>query len=246
MATPTIVVFGMGAPSKFSPSILGAGVGGHAVRVAAGKGYTVRAIARNPAKYEEVFKDLPTVSIVKGDVTNTESVAECIKDATCAIFAAQAADGASAFSVDRDGLIVVAKECLKANCKLVVISSVYVTPSHNFNPLRVCFNTVVKWRMMDAKWQGEVAVREMKGLRYTIIRPGALTDKPELTNEYKIGQGDSAFFPIHSIPKLDVGKVAVAAATDPASDQVTFEIAGSTSTKPQTVEGIFSGLKKDC
>jgi len=238
-------VFGCGAPSRFSPSLLGLGVGGHAIRVAAEKGYTVRAVARNPAKYQDSYKDLQTVSVCKGDVTNSESVAECVKDATCAIFAVQASDDSTAFAVDRDGLVVVAKECLKANCKLVVISSVWVSPKHYLNPLRGVMNTVVKWRMMDAKWQGEVAVREMKGLRYTIIRPGALNDKPALTNEYKIGQGDATLFAVHAIPKVDVAKVAIAAATDLASDQVTFELAGSSSSKPATVEGIFADLKKD-
>ena len=242
---PTIVVFGCGAPSKFSPSFLGFGVGGHAVKIAAEEGYTVRAVARTPAKYQDFYKDLPTVTVVKGDVTNAESVAECVKGATCAIFAVQASDDASAFSVDRDGLILVAKECQKVKCKLVVISSVWVSPKHYFNPVRGILNIFIKWRMMDAKWQGEQAIRKIEGLRYTIIRPGSLTDAAPLTNEYKIGQGDGTFFAIHSIPKVDVARVAIAAATDPASDQVTFEMAGSTSTKPATVEGIFAGLNKD-
>jgi len=242
---PVIVVFGCGAPSRFSPSVLGSGVGGHAVRIAAEKGYSVRAVARNPAKYQDAYKDLPTVQVVQGDVTKPETLGECLKEATCAIFAAQAADDASAFDVDRDGLVNVAKECVKANCKLVVISSVFVSPKHYWNPVRGLLNTVIKWRMMDAKWQGEEAVRKMEGLKYTIIRPGTLVDKPHLTNEFKLGQGDATFFARFPIPKADVGKVAIAAATDAASDNVTFELAGSDSKNPVTVEGIFNGLKKD-
>ena len=244
-ATPTIVVIGCGAPSKFSPSKLGFGVGGHAIRYASQKGYNVRAVARNPAKYEQFYKDLPNVTLVKGDVTDAASIAECVKGATAVIFAAQASDNVSAFEVDRDGLVVVAKECQKANCKLVVISSVFVTPKHYFNPVRGFLNTVVKWRMMDAKWEGEEAVRKMEGLRYTIIRPGTLTDNPPLENEYKIGQGDALLFASKGIPKEDVGKIAVAAAVDPASDNVTFEVAGSSSKNPVTTEGIFAGLHKD-
>jgi nucleoside-diphosphate-sugar epimerase len=245
MATPVIVVFGLGAPTKGSPSILGRGVGGHAVCVASERGFTVRAVARSPAKYEALFKDLPGVSVVKGDVTNVASVAECLQGATAAIFSVQAADDVSAFEIDRDALILVAKECLKANCKLVVISSVFVSPKHYLNPLRGFLNTIVKWRMMDAKWQGEEAVRGMKGLKFTIIRPGGLTDKEALKNEYKIGQGDGLMFARFTIPKVDVGRVAVAACVDPASDNTTFELAGSSSTKPATVEGIFAGLKQD-
>jgi len=245
MATPTIVVMGLGAPTKFSPSQAGSGVGGHAVRVAAAKGYNVRAMARNPSKYADFYKDLSNVTMVKGDVSDSASIAECVKDATCAIFAVQAADDASARQIDRDGLILVAKECLKANCKLIVISSVFVSPKHWFNPMRGFLNTVVKWRMMDAKWEGEEAIRAMKGLKYTIIRPGSLNDQPALENEYKVGQGDGLLFASHPIPRIDVAKVAVAAAVDPSSDNVTFELAGSKSKNPATVEGIFNGLKKD-
>ena len=236
---------GCGAPSRFSPTSIGLGVGGHAIRVAAQKGYNVRAMARNPAKYADSYKEFPNVSLVQGDVTKPETLAECLKGATAVIFAVQAADDATAQQVDRDGLINTAKECARANCKLVVITSVYTSPRQYYNPLRVLFNTLVKWRMMDAKWEGEQAVRAEPGLKYTIIRPGALTDKPALPNEYKLGQGDHALFPMYSIPREDVGRIAVAACVDPASDNVTFELAGSTSKKPATVDGIFNGLKKD-
>lgn len=241
----TIVVMGVGAPTKFSPTPLGNGVGGHAVRFAAKQGYNVRVLARNPAKYADTFKDYPTVTIVQGDVTKPETVAECIKGASAAIFAVQAPDDATAFQVDRDGLIVVAKECASASCKLVVISSVFVSPKHYFNPVRGLLNTVVKWRMMDAKWEGEQAVRAMKDLRYTIIRPGTLNDNKALENEYKIGQGDGLFFAVKPIPREDVGKVAVQACVDAASDQTTFELAGSSSKKPVSLEGLFTGLHKD-
>jgi putative NADH-flavin reductase len=246
MSQTTIAVFGCGAPSKFSPSILGAGVGGHCIRIAAGeKNFNVKGVARNPAKYQDVYKDLSNVTLVQGDVTKPETLGECLKDCSCAIFAVQASDDATAFSVDRDGLINLAKECVKTNVKLIVISSVYVSPRHYFNPLRGFLNTIVKWRMMDAKWQGEEAIRKIEGLKYTIIRPGSLTDGQPLKNEYKIGQGDALTFAIHPIPKVDAARIAVAACTDPASDKVTFECAGSTSKNPATVEGIFAGLKKD-
>jgi uncharacterized protein YbjT (DUF2867 family) len=240
-----IVVFGVGAPSKFSPSILGSGVGGHAVRIASKMGLTVRVVVRNVEKYQAIFGELPGVTLVKGDVTVQESVAECVKQASAAIFAVQAADDKTAMEVDRDGAILLANECVKVNCKMILISSIMVSPKHRFNPLRVIMNVFVKSGMMDAKWQSEEAMRKLKGLRYTIIRPGALTDGPAMKNEYKISQGDVSSFPYLSMPKEDVAKVAIAAAMDEASAQTTFEITGSWSKKPQTVEGIFASLKKD-
>ena len=244
MATPTIVVIGCGAPSRFSPTIPGFGVGGHAVKIASEKGYNVRAVARNPDKYAQYYKDMPNVTMCKGDVKDAASIAECVKDATCCLFAAQSNDNVSVYDIDRDGLLIVAKECLKANCKLVVISSVYVSPKHYLNPLRFFFNRVVKWSMMDAKWEGEQAIRKLQGLKYTIIRPPRLTNDPELRNAYQVTQGDNFWIGLRKIPKVDVAKVAVAACVDPATDNTTFEVADSSSKLPQTTIGIFGKLKK--
>lgn len=244
-AVVDLVVFGLGAPSKFSPSILGSGVGGHAARIAAEQGLSVRAVARNPAKYEALFPFGGKVSLVQGDVTNRESVVSALTGAKACLFAVQAADSATADEVDRDALALVAEECAKAQCKLVVISSVFVSPKHRFNPLRIMFNTIVKWNMMDAKWEGEQRVRATQGLKYVIIRPGALNDAAPLENEYKIGQGDALTFAIYPIPKIDVGRIAVAAAVDENCYGVAFEIAGSKSPNKATVQGLFDGLKKD-
>ncbi|KAH9261867.1 hypothetical protein BASA81_000523 [Batrachochytrium salamandrivorans] len=240
--TVDLVVFGLGAPSKFSPSVLGSGVGGHAARIALEQGLSVRAVARNPDKYRSLYPE--ALELVQGDVTDRASVAKCLEQAKACVFAVQAADGTSAFEVDHLALVQVAEECVRLNIKLVVISSVYVSPKHWLNPVRAALNRMVKWGMMDAKWEGEQAVRKMAGLRYTIIRPGTLNDKGPLPNEYKVGQGDGLLFPALPIPKVDVGRIAVAAAVDPASDCLTLEVAGSSSKRPATVQNLFNGLKR--
>jgi len=145
--------------------------------------------------------------------------------------------------VDRDGLINVAKECAKANCKLVVISSALVSPHNYLNPIRFMLNRVFKWGVMDAKWQGEQEVRKTEGLRYTIIRPGQLSDSKLPVNEFKVGQGDAGLFASKPISKESVGHMAVTAAVDPESEQVTIEVAGAS--EQHTIEGMFNGLKKD-
>lgn len=242
-ANVDLVVFGLGAPSKFSPSVLGSGVGGHAARIALEQGLSVRAVARSPDKYRALYPE--ALELVQGDVTDRASVARSLEHAKACVFAAQAADGVSSYDVDFRALVLVGEECQRLNVKLVVISSLFVSPKHWLNPLRMVFNRVVKWGMMDAKWDGEQAVRKMAGLRYTIIRPGMLVDKDPLPTECKIGQGDGLLFARLPIPKADVGRIAVAAAVDPKSDRLTLEVAGSSSKKPAAFQALFDGLKQD-
>jgi uncharacterized protein YbjT (DUF2867 family) len=242
----TIAVFGLGAPSRFSPTILGSGVGGHAVRVAANEfSFLVRAVARDPSKYQEFYKDSPNVQLVQGDVTKPETLGECLKDCTAAIFSVTAMNGFSVMDVDRDGLINLARECAKLKVKLVVISAIFCSPKHAYSPARYLFDSIIKWNYLRAKWEGEEAVRQMQGLNYTIIRPATLTDGPPVQAQYKLSQGDNFSNAFRANPKVDIARVAVAACVDPAADKVTFECAGSNPDKPATIKDIFAGLKPD-
>lgn len=245
MSQTTVVVFGLGAPSYGSPTKLGHGVGGYAVRHAAAAGYTVRAVARDPSKYSAIFSSVPGVELVKGDVTDAVSTEAAVRGANAAIFAVQAPDGLPATAVDRDGLIVLAKACQEAGAKLIVISSVLVEPRNRFHPIRLLLNSgLVKSGMMDAKFAGEEFVREKVKTRHTIIRPAGLSDGGPSTTEWAISQGDSSFPGWRSISKTDVARIAVAAVSDRASDYTTFEVNGGSSRRPVTLE-VFSKLKKD-
>jgi nucleoside-diphosphate-sugar epimerase len=244
---PTIVVFGLGAPSKFSPSILGRGVGGMVLREGAKEnGWQMKGVARNPDKYKEAFTDVPNVQLIKGDVTNSASIAECLAGATACVFSVQAPDDKTAYEVDRDAVMLVAKECEKAGgIKFILISSILVSKKNRFNPIRGLLNTVVKWGMMDAKFEGEEFVRKQCKVRHTIIRPSGLTDGDSCNCMLTFNQGDSNFFGLKSMSKLDVAKVVIAAIKDPASDYTTFEVMGPKTSSPMSFEGVFTTMKKD-
>lgn len=239
-----LVVLGLGSPTKFSPSLLGAGVGGHAARTATAHGISVRAVARNPEKYAGCFPE--GVQVVKGDVNDEAGMREVLKGAKAVIFAVQAADDATARSVDCDGLVRVAKVCVELNVKLVVISSMLVSPKNRFHPIRGVLNWFVKSSMMDAKFEGEEACRKMPGLRYVVVRPSGLTDGED-KHKYQFNQGDSPFFGYYSISRKDVGALAVAAAFDDESDRVTCEVMGGKASTPEQkdLKGVFAKMIKD-
>jgi uncharacterized protein YbjT (DUF2867 family) len=241
----TVVVFGLGAPTKFSPSLLGRGVGGMVAREAAKDGFPVKAVARDPNKYKEVFADATGVELVKGDVTDQASVANVLQGAAFCVFAAQAPDGVPASAVDRDAVILVARECEKVGAKLVLVSSVLVSKKNWFNPIRAFLNNVVKWAMMDMKFEGEEALRKQFKVRHVIVRPSGLTDDGSCNCMLTFNQGDSNTFGTRNISKLDVAKVIVAALNDPASDYTTFEVMGPKTKEKMSFDGVFAKFTKD-
>lgn len=244
--TDLLVVFGLGAPYRGNPTILGKGIGGHTVRLASDQGLAVRAVARSVTKYESSFAGLKNVTLVQGDVTSRESVHACLQGAKYCLFAAHASQpGVQASRIAKDALSIVAEECLEAKCKLVVISSCLVSPKHRFNPIRGFFNAILKPGMMDAKFAGEEFLRKLEGLDYVVIRPGSLSDGAELKTVYKIGQSDTMSFALLPIPKIDVAKIVLAAFQDEQCTRMTMEVAASFSKAPATLKGLFDGLKRD-
>jgi len=252
-STKTIVVFGLGAPSWGSPTPLGRGVGGYCCLHAARKGWKVRAVARNPAKYAPCFENVENhslIEIVKGDGCNRDSVRELIKGCEACVFAIQAADGQSSYDVDCNALAMMAEECQKENVKLIAISSAWTSPKRRWNLARMFANTFLKWNMMDAKWAGEERVRKIGNvLRYTIIRPGGLSDAVSPGRAITVGQFDnmSVWSAGLYITKDDVAAVCIEATANPASDQVSIDLAGPTkaNTGKFDVTGMFEKMQKD-
>ena len=245
---PTVAVFGLGWPTYGSPSRKGFGVGGWAVRAASEMGFSrVRAVARSPDKYAGFYAGMPNVEVVAGDVTKPETLGAVLDGMDAAIFAVQAPDGVSVDEVDRDGLINLAKECEARAVKLIVITAVGVSPKHAWNPVRLIMHVFIKARYYTAKWESEEYVRKQtKKTRWTIIRPGMLSEGDYSPHRVEISQADAVLFGFRAVSKADVGKLAAAAVADPASDFTTFEVQGGTKALgASTFSGLFAGLKKD-
>jgi uncharacterized protein YbjT (DUF2867 family) len=246
---PTITVFGLGAPSRGSATPIGRGVGGYCAILASNKGWHVKAVARDPDKYAPMFESFSNITIVKGDGLDRTSVTESLKGSEAAIFAIQAQDDQNAFEVDRDALIMIGEECLKSNIKLVVVSSLTTSPKARYSAFRLYANTVVKWNMMDAKWQGEVGIRKMNGLRYTIVRPGQFTNEASQNRPLQFGQFDTMSFwsMLSYISREDVAAVCMEAIESKNSDSVSVDVVGPKRGAQGflNVKGVFDTLLKD-
>jgi uncharacterized protein YbjT (DUF2867 family) len=141
---------------------------------------------------------------------------------------------------------------------LVLVSSCLVSPHNRMHPIRVMLNNF-RWGLMDQKFKSEEFLRS-SGIKYTVVRPGGLKDSPGGEKMLSVQQGDTS---AGSVSRADVAAVCVAALTDPAAENVTFELMSVADDKEKSaggggenvkiavvplvdqLKGIFAGLKKD-
>ncbi|CAM9754478.1 unnamed protein product [Ascophyllum nodosum] len=114
---------------------------------------------------------------------------------------------------------------------------------------------------MTFKRKGEVELEQMyanapKGVTYTIVRPGGLTDGPVVGPKgIELNQGDTIG---GTIDRADVAEVIVEAALSPATKNMMFEVYDKRTSGPlqgsfpktsgyerkgETYEGLFQGLQ---
>jgi len=75
-------------------------------------GASVRAVVRSPANYKGAFADDPALEIVKGDVTDRESLSAALEGVTGIIFAASSSTYFGANSVENE-------VCSPSKCQLL-------------------------------------------------------------------------------------------------------------------------------
>lgn len=197
------------------------------------QGKAVRALVRSPGKYEGKFGK---AEVVKGDVTDEESLKAGFAGCQAVVFAASASkykgDGGP-YQVDNLGLQKTANAAKAAGVgKLVVVSSRLVNPVNKWHPIRIILNNV-KYSLMDYKFEGEEYVRKA-GLPYTIVRPGGLagggdgsTRDPgcEPGTQYIVaGQAEADLGKARSIHRADVAAVVCEAINSADADNKTIEV----------------------
>ena len=174
--------------------------------------------AVRPTSYRESSKnpfeglagvEAPTI----GDVTNIETLEPALKGSKAVIFAASASNkGGKADKVDYEGVINVAKECVRLKVpRLVVISSGAVTrPDSMGYKITNLFGNI-----MEYKVKGEIGLKEAyansdSSVSYVIIRPGGLLDSVAVgPGHIELNQGDSV---AGEVNREDVAQAAAAAA----------------------------------
>ncbi|MGC9501432.1 NAD(P)H-binding protein [Streptomyces sp. WG7] len=161
---------------------------------------------------EPVVLDLESASV--------EEVAERLRGADAAVFAAGAGPGSGAArknTVDKAAAVLFADAAVRAGVRrLVVVSSMGADPHHQGDEI---FDVYQR-----AKGEADAYVRSLEELDWTILRPGALTDDAGtglVRLEAHTGRG--------AVPRDDVAAVLAELVDTPATNGLTLElISGST------------------
>ena len=239
----------------------------------------VRATSRSGIYYDENGEKIsnseknPLLMPTVCDVTIPSTIETAVAGSKAVIFAASASKaGGTPAQVDNDGLVSVAKACIKAKVPhLVIVSSGGVSKPDS--PVYKFLN--IFGGIMEQKIKGGDTVRSMysglEGMTYTIVRPGGLTEEPPLgVKSLELNQGD---LKSGRISRFDVASLCIEATFySELTGGTTFECYNSgtgkslgtvgmsnilkqTSTEPDLVTGferrgesfgsIFKGLKKD-
>ncbi|KUN76160.1 SDR family oxidoreductase [Streptomyces griseoruber] len=184
-------------------------------RLLAGRGDEVAGIVRKAeqagdlraAGAEPVVLDLESASV--------EEVAERLRGADAAVFAAGAGPGSGVArkdTVDKGAAVLFADAAVRAGVRrFVVVSSMGADPEH---PGQEVFDVYLR-----AKGEADAYVRGLDSLDWTILRPGLLTDDPGtglVRLEAHTGRGP--------VPRDDVAAVLAELVDTPATSGLTLEL----------------------
>jgi len=225
--------------------------GKHVVKKLLQKNIPVRILVRNVSKAKELFGLNDNLELVEGDILNKESLKKVISGTSHVI---NAAGGFSLFGlgaltgykghpyyVDFEGTVKLCDVCKESSSSpyLIVVSSLAVSRTISFIKT---FLNVIAGNVMYWKFKGEEVVRK-SGLKYTIIRPGGLTDESGGSSQIVIGQGDTLG---GRITREDVAEVCLQCFNSPAVQNTTFEVVSRVSPNPNNnFQYLFASLKPD-
>jgi hypothetical protein len=126
-----------------------------------------------------------------------------------------------------------------------LVSSCLVTPKNRLHPIRIMLNNL-RWSLMDYKFKGEEALRNSGLKKYTIVRPGGLTDGSAGKKKLTVMQGDEGRTGM--VARGDVAWVVVQALKNEKAWGVTMELMSDkqgVSEGEEELKSLFDGLKKD-
>ena len=179
-------------------------------------GDTVTGLIRNPDHAEDVRSRGASPVVCDLETATVEEVAEALKDADAAVFAAGAGPGSGAarkLTMDRDGAIKLLDAAAAAGvARYVIVSSV---GAEDPPPGDDVFNTYLR-----AKAAADAAV-QASDRDWTVVRPGGLTDDPG-TGRVRL---DSAAFR-GRVPRDDVAAVLARLLSDPRASHCVLYVNG--------------------
>ncbi len=228
-------------PAPGEQTILVAGATGRTGRLVIAllkeEGYRVRAMTRDPLRaQEEIGADYQWVKADARDPASLTRVMQDIDKVICVIGASRGDPTNTPEAVDYGGVRNLTDAARAAGVEhFVLVSSAGVT--HKDHILNKIADNLLIWKL-----KGENHLRA-SGMAYTIVRPTGLRDWAG--GEYGIfmDQGDAIGDGL--IARADVAAVLVAALSDPAALNKTFEIFNYKALDPASWRGGFRWLKPD-
>jgi uncharacterized protein YbjT (DUF2867 family) len=185
-------------------------------RLLAQRGDSVAGFIRNPEQTADLEAAGAQALVVDLEKASVDEVAEHVRGADAVVFAAGAGPGSGAArkeTVDRDAAILLADAAEAAGVeRYVMISSMAADPN-------ATADDEVFQAYLRAKGAADEAIRSRAGLKWTIVRPGALTTDAG-TGRVRIGESTGR----GSIPREDVAAVLVAVLDEPRTAGRSFDL----------------------
>lgn len=207
------------------------------VQILKAQGYTVRAMVRGATTAAELGAD----AVIKGDVTQADTLPPAVKGVTYVI-SAIGARGAPPEAVDYGGNVALADAAKAAGVKqMVLMTSVGAEITRPDDP------SVRRGPMMILKGKAEAHLRK-SGLGYSIVRPGALANCEAGKAGISLGLTTAAANRVANLPPIcraDVAAVMAASLGNPAALGKTFTVVSDPNGKPDAWRKTFADLKKD-
>lgn len=211
-------------------------------RILTARGDSVISIVRQPAHLVDVEQDGARGVVLDLESARAADVADVAGGADAAVFAAGAGPGSGAArkdTVDRAASVLLADAAELAGVRrLVQISS--MGTDRVAGGARPPGMDDVFVAYLRAKAAAEDDLRRREGLRWTIIRPGGLTDDP--------GSGLVSLAPsleFAAVPRDDVAAVVAALLADDTTARMTLELTAGTTPVADAVAALAASTQED-
>jgi uncharacterized protein YbjT (DUF2867 family) len=185
-------------------------------RLLSQRGDSVAGFIRNPDHVGDLEAAGADALVVDLEKASADEVAGHLRGADAVVFAAGAGPGSGAArkdTVDRDAAILLADAAEAAGVqRYVMVSAMAADPN-------ATADDEVFQVYLRAKGVADEAIRSREGLRWTIVRPGALTNDAG-TGKVRIAESTGR----GSIPREDVAAVLVAVLDEPRTAGVSFDL----------------------
>ncbi|MFJ1811850.1 MULTISPECIES: SDR family oxidoreductase [unclassified Streptomyces] len=198
-------------------------------RLLAARGDEVAGIIRKAEQGDDLRAAGAEPVVLDLESASVEEVAEPLRGADAAVFAAGAGPGSGTArkdTVDRGAAVLFADAAVRAGVRrFVVVSSMGADPDHQGDEV---FDVYQR-----AKGEADAYVRGLDSLDWTILRPGALTDDPGtglVRLEARTGRGP--------VPRDDVAAVLAELLDSPATSGLTLELISGSAPVPVAVKAV--------